>query len=69
MGPRAAFLLLAVTAFHRSSCGASEGAVRLGGPCQRSSDCEGSDDGLAECLKGVCEPPDAGPLTDGGAEQ
>jgi hypothetical protein len=58
------WLLLAVSALAPLSCGDSDSAVRLGGPCQRTSDCLGSDQGSAACLKGICEPPDGGEASD-----
>jgi hypothetical protein len=52
--------MLAVSALRSSSCGMDAGPVRPGGPCTRSTDCQGDNDGNFVCLQGICTSPEAG---------
>ena len=61
VGLRLALAAIVTWAALRSgACGMDAGPVRPGGPCTRSSDCEGVSDGTIACISGICAQLDAG---------
>jgi hypothetical protein len=45
------------------------GPVRPGGPCTRSTDCQGGEDGTIACISGICAQLDAGAMPEAAAPE